>query len=175
MLATERYDVQRHSWPSSGQHILAHYDDSSIIVYQAYNQAIGQYAVEHGQLGGPDFSFARISWIKPGFLWMMHRSGWGRKEQQQTILALRLRRTIFEQLLAQAVPSSCAPDYAGGPAQWQRDLVKSSVRLQWDPDHAPAGARHAQQRRALLAQGQLAALRLPIERVYPLHSKVALN
>ena len=205
-LATERYEVQRHTWPSQGQHILAHYDDSSVIVYQAYRHAIGQYAVQHGQLGGPGFSLARMSWIKPGFLWMMHRSGWGSKEDQQTILGLRIRRTFFEQLLSQAVPSSCPPDYPGGPAQWQRAVGQSKVRLQWDPDHAPAGAHHPHRRRALqlglrgsrladlagpellqvidlsdfvaaqrvlVQQGQLEALRLPIERVYPWQSPLS--
>jgi hypothetical protein len=30
----------------------------------------------------PDFSLRRMTWIKPGFLWMMHRSGWATKPNQ---------------------------------------------------------------------------------------------
>ena len=36
----------------------------------------------------------------------MHRSRWGTKENQQVILALRLRREFFEILLAQAVSTT---------------------------------------------------------------------
>src|SRR5580698_10674275 len=64
-----------------------------------------RYAVEHGSFGG-DFSYARMSWVKPNFLWMMYRSGWGSKEGQEVTLALRLGRAFFDSLLAQAVPSS---------------------------------------------------------------------
>jgi hypothetical protein len=47
-----------------------------------------------------------MSWIKPNFLWMMYRSGWGTKENQEVTLALRVRRSFFDSLLAKAVPSS---------------------------------------------------------------------
>jgi hypothetical protein len=41
-----------------------------------------------------------MSWIKPGFLWMMYRSGWGTKSGQQVVLAVRLPREFFDHLLA---------------------------------------------------------------------------
>src|SRR4051794_29690087 len=50
-----------------------------------------------------------MSWVKPNFLWMMYRSGWGAKEGQEVTLALRLRRQFFDALLAQAVPSLMGP------------------------------------------------------------------
>jgi hypothetical protein len=40
-LITEPYFVQAARWPATGRHILAQYDDNSIIVYQAYNPTIG--------------------------------------------------------------------------------------------------------------------------------------
>lgn len=46
-----------------------------------------------------------MSWIKPNFLWMMYRCGWGTKPDQKIVLAIRLRRTGFDELLAQTVPS----------------------------------------------------------------------
>ena len=46
-LATDLYQSQIQTWPPEGRHILAHYDDSSIVVYQAYRQSIGSFAVEH--------------------------------------------------------------------------------------------------------------------------------
>lgn len=33
---TEKYIVQKPKWPKQGRHILAQYDDDSILVYQAY-------------------------------------------------------------------------------------------------------------------------------------------
>jgi hypothetical protein len=51
-----------------------------VVVYQAYKPSIAQFAVENQCLGGPDFSFNRMSWIKPNFLWMMYRCGGQRKK-----------------------------------------------------------------------------------------------
>lgn len=104
-LATAPYVEQREQWPSSGRHILAHHDDETVVVYQAYAPAIASYAPAHGQFGG-SFSFQRMSWVKPNFLWMMYRSGWGRAQGKERVLAIRLQRRFFEALLAQAVPSS---------------------------------------------------------------------
>src|SRR5438105_14894169 len=71
-LPTEPYLLQSRRWPQSGRHILAHFDSESIVVYQAYQPAIGRYAAQHQRFGG-EFSFARMSWIKTNFLWMMYR------------------------------------------------------------------------------------------------------
>lgn len=60
-LKIERYAAQTQRWPSSGEHILAQFDEQSVIFYQAYRPPIGNYAIEHGHLGGPDFSFERMS------------------------------------------------------------------------------------------------------------------
>ena len=77
-LPIERYLDQVITWPTEGRHILAHYDADTIVVYQAYRPSIGEYAIRHCTFGG-GFSYARMSWIKPNFLWMMYRSGWGTK------------------------------------------------------------------------------------------------
>jgi hypothetical protein len=139
-LVTEPYSEQVKVWPKEGRHILAQYDDDTVIVYQAYRPSIGLYAAEHGAFGG-DFSYSRMSWIKPNFLWMMYRSGWGSKEGQEVTLALRLRRSFFDSLLAQAVPSSWDRDQFPTEEEWSRAVGRSSVRLQWDPDHSPSGAK----------------------------------
>ncbi len=145
-LPTEPYTVQVQRWPKAGRHILAHFDADSIVVYQAYNPAIGRYAVEHGRFGGP-FSFTRMSWVKPNFLWMMYRSGWGTKENQEVTLGLRIRGAFFDSLLAQAVPSSWDREQFATEAEWATAVAGSAVRLQWDPDHHPSGAK--QERRAI--------------------------
>lgn len=146
MLLTEKYIDQIAFWPKSGRHILAQADSNSVIVYQAFRPSIGKYAVAHGYFGG-DFSFSRMSWIKPNFLWMMYRSGWGTKPGQETTLAIRIHRQFFDYLLSQAVPSSFTDNQNTTYDDWQKAITASSVRVQWDPDHHPRGA--ALPRRAL--------------------------
>lgn len=136
-------DLERHekliaSWPQSGRHILAQYDDDSIVVYQAYRPSIASFAVRHQRFGG-DFSYTRMSWIKPNFLWMMYRSGWATKKGQEHVLAVRLRRTFFDSLLEQAVVSSFDASTFASKNAWQHAIDGSDVRLQWDPDHDPNG------------------------------------
>jgi hypothetical protein len=139
-LVTEPYLDQVRVWPREGRHILAQYDDETVVVYQAYRPAIGRFAAEHGAFGG-EFSYSRMSWVKPNFLWMMYRSGWGTKEGQEVTLALRVRRVFFDALLAAAVPSSWDREQFATAEDWAHAVGRSLVRLQWDPDHHPSGAR----------------------------------
>ena len=44
---TESYVEQTKVWPTRGRHILAQFDDDSIVVYQAYCPEIAEYAVKH--------------------------------------------------------------------------------------------------------------------------------
>src|SRR4051794_22208495 len=137
-LKTEPYLEQLRRWPPTGRHILAQLDDESVVVYQAYRPAIGRFAAEHGYFGGA-FSLDRMSWVKPNFLWMMYRSGWGSREGQQVVLAVWLRRAAFDEVLRQAVHSSFVPEVYGGEQEWKQAVAGSCVRLQWDPDHDPSG------------------------------------
>ena len=137
-LHTESYQEQQARWPRAGRHILAQYDADSIVVYQAYTPSIGRFAATHGRFGG-DFSYNRMSWIKPNFLWMMYRSGWGTKPSQEITLAVRIRRDAFDLMLGQAVHSSFVPAIHPDRDSWQREVERSLVRLQWDPDHGPLG------------------------------------
>jgi hypothetical protein len=139
-LQFELYFAQNEHWPQTGHHILAQYDDETIIVYQAYKPSIGHFAVAHGYFGG-DFKFERMSWIKPNFLWMMYRCGWGTKPDQEVVLAIYLKRSAFDDILAQAVHSTFIPEIYESEAAWKKALAKSDVRLQWDPDHHPNGAK----------------------------------
>jgi hypothetical protein len=125
-------------WPQAGQHILAQFDDETIIVYQAYRPEIGRFALENGCFGG-EFKYSRMSWIKPNFLWMMFRSQWGQSEGQEVVLALRIKRHFFDTLLTQAVPSSFDSQKFASRVEWAAAVERSDVRLQWDPDHLPNG------------------------------------
>lgn len=145
-LPTEPYLTQIQRWPRDGRHVMAQFDDDSVVVYQAYRPAIGHYAARHQRFGG-EFSLSRMSWVKPNFLWMMYRSGWGTKEGQEVTLAVRIQRSAFDLLLRTAVHSSFDEHVYGSHAAWREAVERSSVRLQWDPDHDPAGGKLA--RRAI--------------------------
>ncbi|MCY0995389.1 DUF4291 domain-containing protein [Nannocystis sp. ILAH1] len=145
-LVTEPYYSQKTRWPQRGRHILAQFDADTIVVYQAYRPEIGRFAAEHQRFGGP-FSLERMSWIKPNFLWMMYRSGWGTKEGQEVTLAVRLRRDAFDKVLAEAIHSTHVPEVYGERKAWEQLGKRSDVRLQWDPDHGPSGDK--QERRAI--------------------------
>jgi hypothetical protein len=147
-LPTRPYLEQTGLWPREGRHILGHFDEESIVVYQAYRPSIGRYAIEHRAFGGPDFSFSRMSWIKPNFLWMMYRSGWGTKEGQECSLGVRIRRAFFDRILVQAVPSTYAVERYETRDAWQVALASSRrpVAVGPRPRH-PAGEKVA--RRAI--------------------------
>ena len=137
-MITQQHAEQQKHWPQSGRHILAHFDDASIVVYQAYRPAIADFAVKHQRFGG-EFSYNRMSWIKPNFLWMMYRAGWATKEGQERILAIRLPRDFFDDILRAAVPSTFEATRYATHNDWQLAVANSDVRLQWDPDHDPHG------------------------------------
>ena len=139
-LKIQNYKEQLQEWPQSGHHIMAQYDDEKIIVYQSYRPAIGNFAAQNQFFGGP-FSLERMTWIKPNFLWMMYRNGWGTKEGQEVVLAIHLKREAFQTYLENAVHSSFKPELYDTYEAWQQKVKSSNVRLQWDPDHDPYGAK----------------------------------
>lgn len=108
--------------PVAARQIRARFDADSIRVYQAYSHAIADSALAMGQFVSPPFSMNRMTWIKPSFLWMMYRAGWGRKDEgQQRILAIDIHRTGF--------------DWALEHAQLAREQRNEpSVIVQWDPE-----------------------------------------
>ena len=139
-LRINNYQKQKQDWPQEGKHILAQYDNDSIVVYQAYRKSIGQFTAKNQFFGGY-FSYSRMTWIKPNFLWMIYRSGWGTKPGQEITLAIRLKRTVFDNFLSLAVASSFAQTSIESHDKWKGSVANSEVRLQWDPDHYPNGAK----------------------------------
>jgi len=115
------------------QQIRAMYNADTIRVYQAFSNQIADSALAHGTFVSPPFKMERMTWIKPSFLWMMYRAGWGTKDTgQQRILAIDITHEGFEWALAHSCPSHAA---AGMSEQEWRTLKEASpVRIQWDPE-----------------------------------------
>lgn len=118
---------------SEDNRIHASYTDSTIRVYQAYRGEIACPALS-AQKFVPPFSMSRMTWIKPSFFWMMHRSGWGKKPDQDFVLAIDITRAGFEWALSNAALSSFAPTIHSNHQDWQRQLDERPIRIQWDPD-----------------------------------------
>ncbi|SHL39970.1 protein of unknown function [Chitinophaga jiangningensis] len=114
--------------------IRATFDTHTITVYQAFNKQIAETAVANQTFIAPPFKMERMTWIKPSFLWMMYRSGWATKENQEHVLQIKIKREGFEWAMAH----SCLAHYdhkIHGPQQdWKHQMNRSPVRIQWDPE-----------------------------------------
>ncbi|MEV7772907.1 DUF4291 domain-containing protein [Kitasatospora sp. NPDC086791] len=118
--------------PSTRRIRAAHTADT-ITVYQAFPPAIAGPAAAEGRF--PEaFERDRMTWIKPSFLWTMHRSDWGRSPGQERVLALEISREGFDWALERAVLSGYTGRAHESRAAWKRELRQSPVRVQWDPE-----------------------------------------
>ncbi|MFI1940759.1 DUF4291 domain-containing protein [Streptomyces purpureus] len=113
--------------------IRAAHTDSTVTVYQAYAPALGLPAARDGRF--PEaWKRERMTWIKPSFLWMMYRCGWGTKPNQETVLAIEISRDGFEWALRHACLSHHTRGLHPDQAAWKRELRHAPARVQWDPE-----------------------------------------
>ncbi|MEE2036967.1 DUF4291 domain-containing protein [Nocardiopsis sp. CT-R113] len=119
-------DVPRHQ-------IRALHTDTTVTVYQAYTPSIGLPAAREGRFPS-SWKRERMTWIKPSYLWMMYRCGWGLKKDQETVLAVEISREGFEWALRDACLSHFRPGVHTDRQTWRQRLAESSARVQWDPE-----------------------------------------
>jgi hypothetical protein len=119
--------------------IRADYNADTIVMYQAYAPAIATPALKAQKFVQP-FSFNRMTWIKPSFLWLMHRSNWGHKSGQECILAVRITRHGWEEALSLGVLTSFHPKVHRTVDQWREQFENGQVHVQWDPERSLRGA-----------------------------------
>lgn len=124
---------------SSQYAIRADYDRDTLVVYQAYNDVIADRALEAGRFVAP-FSFHRMTWIKPSFLWLMHRSNWGQKRGQHRTLAIRIRLSGWTSALSQGVLTAPDPRIHGSAEAWEAAFQRAHVHVQWDTERSLRGA-----------------------------------
>ncbi|QKW07098.1 DUF4291 domain-containing protein [Streptomyces sp. NA04227] len=113
--------------------IRAVHTESTVTVYQAYAPGIGVPAAREGHFPS-SWQRDRMTWIKPSFLWMMYRCGWGTKERQETVLAVEITREGFEWALKHSCLSHYDQDLHTDPAAWKARLKRTPARVQWDPE-----------------------------------------
>ena len=88
----------------------------------------------------------------------MYRSGWGKKDGQEVVLAVKIKRTAFDAILANAIWSKYLPEQYPTEKDWKRAGFNSDVRLQWDPDHSPVGGKLERKAIQLGLRGDMLAL-----------------
>jgi len=119
--------------PIPARQIRAVYTHDTLRVYQAYSDLIADSALKHQRFVEPPFKMERMTWIKPSFLWMMYRAGWGYKDAGQArILAIDISREGFEWALAHSCESR--PTAGMSDDAWEQLKRESPVRIQWDPE-----------------------------------------
>jgi hypothetical protein len=111
------------------------FDAGTVVVYQAYSPRIAEPALEAQRFVAP-FKVERMTWIKPSFLWMMHRSGWATKADQERVLGIRISRDGFEWALAHSCLSHYDPAIDRSYERWAERKRASPVRIQWDPERS---------------------------------------
>ncbi|GAA1720554.1 DUF4291 domain-containing protein [Streptomyces yatensis] len=113
--------------------IRARHTASTVTVYQAYGPHIGLPAARDGGFPAA-WKRDRMTWVKPSFLWMMYRCGWGEKEGQETVLAVDITREGFEWALRNACLSHYVRGFHSDEASWRGQLRQAPSRVQWDPE-----------------------------------------
>lgn len=102
----------------------AQFTEDAILVYQAFNRKIGEFAVKNQNfVGCPTYSTARMTWVKPNFTWMMFRNDWGRSHNQEMTLGIWLKRSAFDEYLRKFVERAT------------KSKGRGRVMVQWDPWH----------------------------------------
>lgn len=119
--------------------VRADFDRETIVVYQAYGPEIAGPALREGRFVAP-FSFQRMTWIKPSFLWLMERSNWAQKAGQEHVLAVRITRAGWDAALAQGVLTAFEPRVHTTHDAWRRQFDAARVHVQWDPERSMSGA-----------------------------------
>jgi hypothetical protein len=130
--------MESHQERRAGQVVPRHeiralHTADTLTVYQAYRPSLGRPAARDGRFPA-EWGRGRMTWIKPSFLWMMYRCGWGTKEGQETVLAVEITRDGFLWALRHASLSHFADEVHESREAWQAALRGAPARVQWDPE-----------------------------------------
>ncbi|MGE0707614.1 MAG: DUF4291 domain-containing protein [Planctomycetota bacterium] len=129
--------------PERTRAVRADFDRDSVVVYQAFSDPIADAALQADRFVAP-YSFGRMTWIKPSFLWLMDRSQWARRAGQTRVLALRISREDWERALARAVLTDPDPSVYADASSWREAFARAEVHVQWDPERSIRGQKLAQ-------------------------------
>ena len=113
--------------------IRATFDCNNIAVYAAFSSSIADVALQNQKLLAP-FSYHRMTWIKPSFLWLMYRSNWAESAGMERILQIWIKRTEWDNALKEAILTTPEAHVYKDAKKWRKQLDKARIRVQWDPE-----------------------------------------
>ncbi len=122
------------------QEIRAYYDKETITVYQAYHKNIALTAIKNNRFEKP-FSFNRMTWIKPSYLWLMERSNWANKANQEYIVGIKIKRESWEKALSLGVLTHPDNEIYSSGLDWEEQFKYAQVHIQWDPERTLKGGK----------------------------------
>jgi hypothetical protein len=65
----------------------------------------------------------------------MYYSGWAKHENQENVLAIKMKKKGFDEILEYAVMSTFYKEIYGNSKVWQDKLADSDIHVQWEPYH----------------------------------------
>lgn len=134
---------------------LAEYDEYGVWVYQAFKPSIAEPALTTQTFHDTEFDPHRMTWIKPSFAWMLYRSGYGTKHNQERVLKIKVNHQTMAKLL-----KVCKCKEGGGG---------SLGRVQWDPArdlYSPEPKRKREPRKKLTEKAIQIGLKGKLNQLY---------
>jgi len=139
------------------------WDEQGVYVYQAYRDAIADWALEHQTFGGPAWKPARMTWIKPSFAWMLYRSGYGTKPGQERVLKIKLTHEAIAHLLSQCTLVNKDTKLKA------REKIKETGRVQWDPERDLLQSKNKEPRKMIRTRAIQIGLKASLSKWYVDH------
>ncbi len=126
-------------WELPPRTLLATYTDREVVVWQAHRAEVAERAVATGTFDGPSWRTDRTTRLRvslPSLLW---RCAWATRPGRERILAVRLRRTAFDELLLRAVPGDNDPSVYASAGAWRLATRFATALVSWHPDRDVRG------------------------------------
>ncbi len=122
------------------QEVRVDFNNKTITLYQAYNKDIALPAIMNNRFEKP-FSFNRMTWIKPSYLWLMERSNWATKSNQEFILGIKLKIEYWEKALSLGILTHPDKEIYLNGLDWEEKFKNAQVHIQWDPERTLRGSK----------------------------------
>lgn len=141
MVPTAPWSKVQAGLPQTGRPLLACYSDDVVTVFAAHRREIADFALASGRFGGDSWHAGRTTRFGLSFGDIFHHIKGGSDVNEERILAIHLRRDMFDGMLRQVVHWRVFP--AGlfqTKAQWRLATRYAQAVMDWRPERGPKGA-----------------------------------
>lgn len=125
--------------PRAGRPLLATWDETSVVVWQAHRPEVADELLARGRPGGTSWRTDRVTRMRTSLPSLLGRCDWCRRPGRERLLALRLSRDGFDAMLRQAVHGEFEPANYATRGAWQLATRYGAVTLTWHPDRDALG------------------------------------